>query len=312
MNKAILIACILLAVSAIIFADEYKQAREVKPVYGDSKIQIESKMRSAAPSGEADKLNFEFEASENLVLKMKYALGASKTEGEYKIKLFGIHEYNTTTAADGSYVDKVSKVVSTYVFKSWNKIGCSNTKVDTNTTLFNCTITSKDNVVSANVFFTDSVINANSKAGFPMKPTSIKFTVTINNFPYKGLGSSLALIAKMVSERNTNEKSDSDERKNGFVKTAEKQVDIGSEAYFSWATSALADGVSVAVVNTKVEKLNSTEAAEPNENRMFFSFIAKTPKSIVWDPKLGAIDNSAAKFSASLLALILLFAFLLL
>jgi len=316
--KAVLIAIATLALMATLVAagEDYKNNREIKPAFSDKNVQIESKMRSAAPDGEADKLNFEMQTGDELQMQMKYAIGASRAEGTYKIKLFGITEF-TTTSADGAFNPNASTIVSSYRFKTvgWNPILCLSTRVNTNTTFYNCTVTTKDNVVTAQVFFADGLVpDNNGKVNFAMKPTTLKFNVLINNFQYNNAASRLALIAKMVTERNTNEKSDSDERKSGFVKTSEKQMDIGTEAFFSWATTALADGTTINVLNSKLEKLGASEAVEANENQMYFSFVAKTPKSIIWDPKLGAVvsSSSATRAVASSLIVVLAILFFLL
>ena len=259
---------------------EDKMNRNIQLQASAYQVQINSIMNNPNSQGKRDKLKFELQAdSGELQIKMLYANSSSNTQSTYKVKFRSIHEYindefNTTNT------------VSSLYFTKYNPIVCVKQVFNTNTTMFNCTVSTSDNIFSVQMFFSSTILNTHS---FSMKPTSAKFTVFITNYPYKAPKSQLALVAVVVSNKQTREDSRSSENLSGFVPVPEKQVAFGRSVFFSWSLNATADGLEVPVNN---QPLVSDPTDEPNAQKLVFTFGTSTQaKNIVWDPKLGANAN---------------------
>lgn len=295
MQRALCVCFILVCATVCIFADDKddKYKRELQFEMQSKKVSVESNMRTGTSK---DKLKFEFETDDQMYVRLQYASSATGTATMLKFKAYSIVEYEGT----GAYTN-TSVVKSTMLLNKWKPIACPKTVVN-NATLYTCTAVTDNNVFAAQVQFTTDTINTNAVV---MKPTSAKIGFNITSFPFQGTNTRLALIAKVVAGKamEKKESAESEEKKQGFVKQKEKQVSLGSLAFFSWLESAICDNVDCSVANTP---LQTESSGEEGEDRIVFSFLANRPTKIVWDPKLGVSDtsNATALFGASLLAVL--------
>lgn len=278
--------------------DRYKRGLQVE--INSKSVKVESAMRTGTSK---DQLKFEMESDDEFHVRMQYATSASRSMALMRFKGYAIIEYQGT----GAFVNGSTPIVSTYRLRNWKSISCPNQKIG-NATVYTCSATTTDNVFAAQVMFsTDLVATTN----VTMRPTSTKISFVISNFPYRGTGTRLALVGKVYAGNAMikREENESEEKREGLVKSKEKQVKMGNMAFFSWLENAVCDNIACSVANTAMEKTGE----EDGEDRIIFSFLATSPRIIDWDPKLGVsadLINGATSKTASCLLLVLVAALL--
>jgi hypothetical protein len=114
-----------------------------------------------------------------------------------------------------------------------------------------------------------------------ISPESLKYTLTIENFPYNFTDSNLAIVKAIWS------------RAKRLRGNSTSQVSVGGYGSFTWIQQAVADSMFTAV---KVEMLgnSSVRVADTDNDRkdetvefVAFKFNAITPKVVSWDPEVG-------------------------
>jgi len=141
------------------------------------------------------------------------------------------------------------------------------------------------------------VAQIGSVGGVPVRPTSCKFDVAFK----KTSTNNLNLNAKVFSTNELISATESDEQREGFVITSERQISFGANTgFFSWATFATIDGTNVTVQNTDMTPPVNTNTTRQDGSstraisaQVTFTFLTQDVGDLVWDPKVGAPDADA-------------------
>ncbi|MDH5404732.1 MAG: hypothetical protein OEY49_19675 [Candidatus Heimdallarchaeota archaeon] len=285
--------------------EEEAYEREVHLEVNSDSVKIESELKNGDTK---DKFEMEFKVEDEPKIKFEFKTESDSTEVElkYRIEFDKIIEFDD---ADNNGFAMDESVFSTYEFESvgWNDIVHTTTSTTTESgdtaqiDIF--TATTSDGVFSIIMKVSGSLVDYE---GSTLTPNSIKFDVAINDYPYAGEGSSLAIKTEIKTESETSNDEDTHEEESG-MSAGEEQVTVGQLGYFSWAETATADGQTVDVVDSALQSVSPGHEDEDDdldegetETEMYFTFIVKDAVDILWDPKVGVISEASLAYLDSL------------
>lgn len=248
-------------------------------------------LKSISKSGQTKSaLKFEFATKGIARFRYSYMSRTSDTNAFYKFRtaFFKVVEYNETisTSASTSFIKLLgnSSYWSNITVDEVGNSTVSIKKISTTFTKgsFNLTLTG---------FVADGVA---TYEGVELSPTSFKYSVELNNYPYQYENSSLALVQGLYSTSATN------------LRTSDVQIDNGS---FSWnSTIVITKNSSKATSSVSVSAIEAYSGGysdpedtgrdtKENVGVMVFKFTAIQPDKVYWDPSLNS--NTAALDTAT-------------
>lgn len=138
-----------------------------------------------------------------------------------------------------------------------------------------------------------------NSTGYELKPNAIKIDYIINNFPYKGENTKLAIDGRFKSKAKFHNRESKDNDDDFEI------MDEGATegAKFTWIKTVSADGVEVPVVASPLQKdLGDDETDKPVEGESNYKLIwvfntTARVKHFVWDPELAGVDVDESETS---------------
>ena len=272
---------------------------------------FEKEIRSEQRDGENE---YEFRLRIDLTddsYEVRVEFDSNELEETYRFELRDYLEYDGQTAT--CITDLNDALVRTRL-TDWNPMPpCSSTQQADGSTLFLCTASTVDDLVRVDLYLSSDVtIVTENGIDVPLRPTSAKISVTIND----QTDNNIALLGRFSSETELDIEDDSEEEREGFVDDDEQQISFNSPVggFFSWQTIATIGADGIADVSTG--GLGDFEGAEGvDEDSITWCFVPRPGGAqngaMLWDPKLSAVSptSAASAFSASLVLMTALFAF---
>lgn len=208
----------------------------------------------------------------------------------FRVGLLKLAEYNGTIAANDS--------TNAYSLRGtrgqWTAPTKEEIQADGDAKLYklSSTMTGTGDHVNMTMRFDLFLATAGLKAGnVTYSPSSIKYTLTVLNYPYKMANSSLAILSGIFVPNTS--------RTYGSTK-----VNIGNNSTFDWDPTVYADGVVAPIEANRdmyeapITNTNSTndhdDGYRSTENIDFIYHLVKDvvhPANVTWDPSLGFDDS---------------------
>lgn len=275
---------------------ENAHERELKIEQSDKEFKVESELKNGENK---DKIEIEFKVEDKAEIKLKYKSKSADLEAKfkYRVSFEKIVEYYDP---DQTGFNEDRDVLSEYKFKEWDAIQYDESTVN-GVVVYTINATTADGVFTLILKFSTAVLALGDAT---LTPNSVKIDVIINNYEYTQTDSSLAVKAKIKTESKLEIEDESVEESEGIVE-GETQVGVGllSAGFFSWANTAIADGLTIDVLSSTLEEsTHEDDDLEENETskKLYFSFITTNANNIVWDPKVGVISESTQQLVQSI------------
>jgi hypothetical protein len=182
-------------------------------------------------------------------------------------------------------IDEADDFIEDYGLFSFQPIEYSLQNISNDTNLHYILLNTTDGVFAAHIYLVEEFVYVGDVL---VSPTQAKIDIEISNYEYINDSSQLALITKLWSEEDYNEKEETNDEKEGYS-TDEKEVAVKSSHYsgfFSWKETALIDGVDMQV------KTKELETEDENFQKLFICYPRGT--HIYHDPKIGIFFIQAA------------------
>lgn len=237
--------------------------------------------------GGRDKLQFDFDIKEEgAKIKLSYY---SKADGEsvgfrFQTKLFNVVEYVDANSDNTPQDDEIVQTFSLAGDKWAPMETAKEVSKTTETKTFTFTASTADDVFSVTTHYSNAPTT--NAEGVELRPSGVKFDINVDDFPYQGVDSKLALQARFRTKMKMREEGDKHRIATGEGNEAES-------ARFTWEPTVTCDGAEVAVVASAIDTtVNDDEEKEEDEEqdaRVFFTFDTTTKcKNLFWDPTVGA------------------------
>eukprot|EP00808_Paulinella_micropora_P005642 g1859.t1 len=261
-----------------------------KVAIGTDKVQLEGSVETGQVE---DEIDLEFRTrSDGVQYRMEYEREAGDTETEYDIRFrcYALVEYIPAASTSALNVS-TSTVVKTVLFNdNWSHfVGVTTSDPMTFTTTWTgsagLTVLARFHVAKVKLTDANNII---------LTPNGVKVDFEVHNFPYQDRTnqSQLPLVCTTASsvEIDTDDDDDDDDNEYNsfqFYTTKEAAVKVGLD----WVPTDEADESTVAVHSSDLVALSASdrdldeELDDDKEYRIYYSFTAKQPKHIVWDPQ---------------------------
>ncbi len=272
------------------------EEREVKVSKSGREVEIESELKNGTNK---DKVELKIKADEDIEVRLKYKSKSDSTEYkvEFRVEFREIIEYSENGTADSGYQPDSDTLVTRYRLQDHLGNDINYTTQTINGALVHVfEVITTDGVFKVIFKLPEAVLNVSS--GVVLTPSALKIDVEINNFPYQGNDTSLALLTKVKTKTKYELKDHTEHEDLGFSQN-ETEVELpapdnSTSGFFSWAETAIADGQTISVVNTQPLPDSNDDGDNDHEEgetsrRIYFSFIAVQPSHIYWDPKVGVL-----------------------
>jgi hypothetical protein len=224
-----------------------------------------------------------------------------------------------TPSGTPGFSPDVDTIVSNYYLwnNTWTPLTLS-TSVVNGANVYSLSTGTTDGVVKINVYLTDraSAVQTNvTGVHLNLDNNAIHHTLTIRNFPFKGVGTNLALKVGFESKTIIRDFSSGDPTENATNLIGTDGDTIQPIA--AWANSVTVTGTncaspaavvkdiyrdveSVHDVDVSLPKLNVETSIALNAHITYFAFVTPNcqPQGIFWDPDLGIQDNSNVAVSS--------------
>ena len=198
---------------------------------------------------------------------------------EFEVIFRGLIEY-VDLNDNGVFDHEEDQFIEDYGINSFQPIAYTLQPISDNSSLHYFLINTTDGVFTAHIYLVEEFVYIDETL---ISPTQIKIDIEITNFNYSNDNSQLALITKLRSEGNYEERDVTLDEEEGYA-SEEKEVFIENGIYtgiFSWQETALVDGVEMPVVTNKLQF--------DDENHEWQMLLINYPRGnhIYHDPKVG-------------------------
>ncbi len=277
-------------------SDARQVSTEVNAQNGEA--QIQSQLRNGT---QKNSFEFHLETGDNLQFSFDYKSQANstRTEVQMKFEFRSLIEFIDNTSNPTNIVnafDSKDQIVQQIQFNQLTWHMFSSTTAVGNNTVYNIIVngTYGSMVVTFSFFVSTGFVNEGT---YTLTPNVVKFTVQIQNFPFKVSNSLLATQVQIKNQiQSTQIQTTTENHKDGFS-GQEHQLSFANNtigAFFSWATSYLANGVNNTVI---VSPVTTVQGEEGVYGRMYFNFAHVN--NILWDPQVGVTLASISGLSTT-------------
>ena len=247
-----------------------------------------------------DELEILFEIDHGPRLKLDYEnnLHSSENELSFDVKIRELIEFRDTNR-NGRY-DEDDIIVNTYSFENSNfkNFTYQNQLSDDGENINFVSTQTEDDVFKMNLYFSGNFSEINNQI---LSPSEVKIDFIINNYPYQGEDTKLALKTMLNTKHETEMETESFDEIQGFSED-ESVLDINSlnnGGFFSWAETVIVDGI-VKPVNSTInseteETIKENEKFSNKISNIYFSY--PRGSNIIHDPKLGIVSISFEAFA---------------
>lgn len=263
--------------------------RIVEVEVDDDEIEIKSILKNG---NRRDKFELEvnFEDDDGLEIEFDYEseIDSDGKDEEYELEFeVDFHEIIEYVDKDGNglYNPEKDETIQKYEISNFQTPDYSKKEKDDGSTVHKITISTNDNVFTAVIYVVEEFIEIHDQI---ISPTEAKIDIIINNFNYLNNTSQLALYIKLESEEEYEEveddDDDDDEIDDDEIDDDEESVkteDGDYTGFFSWADTAIIDGVAKPVLSNS----KTTDHEDDDEEKIYFNYPRGT--LIIHDPKIG-------------------------
>lgn len=282
--------------------EEEVNERDVKFEIKENQVKIESELKIGEKK---DEIKVEFDIEDKPKFKIEYQSESNTNEIklEFSVIFYGLIEFIDSNS-DGIYNESDDQIVQKTEFDSMEFLPIIYTtqKTETNTTIHIFNATAANGVFTV-IFYVVGEFTLID--GTLITPTEVKIDIGIHDFPYKDNSSALALQIKLESETDYEEKSETEDEKQGYASNeyAAETTMNGFTGFFSWSGQVLVDDQNQTVLTSPVEE----DDIDPNEQKLYLNY----PHGIhiVHDPKIGVagvlqIPSIPSEIVSNLLAIL--------
>jgi len=206
-------------------------------------VEIESESDSE-DENQKDRCKISIQTGDNGALRIQvrwfHKTNDSKETLNFKVRFDELVEYMESDVPSSGFDADFDTIVQHYILGSDSNGWAApvTTEGANGETIF--TFQTADGVFRVDVIITASLTELEN--GVSLAPNEMKLDVYINNFPYIGTGSYLALVGKVQSKYEASDDED--------TTAGEEGTSLEGAAFFSWDTTVLADGVEVDVITS--------------------------------------------------------------
>jgi len=227
--------------------------------------------------------SFEVDDTDNEVaMRVRYKKHVDDAEDTHKmqIRLVNIVEFVDAT---GNGYDPADTVVSSFDIGGTARGGWDQISDDSvqGAPLYQAETQTGDNRVRFNVYAADNVTTVGIPA-VTVRPTDLKWTLSVFNFPYQQAGTSLAIQIRIDSRGNRTIGDD-----------AALQAVMAGGAFLSFSNVSTNTQGIVEMMLPALETVIINEPGRDDDettSRGFFSFVAGQSNTIIWDPYLSVVN----------------------
>jgi len=241
--------------------------------------------------------------SDGLFVELEYKSHTNSTESEIKFRtvVSFLYEYQETNNKDG-YQEGEDTLVTKWDLGNinWSSFSCSTS--GSSPTVYSCDVEST--VVGATIHVSDGV---SAVSGVPLKPSGAKIDLYLEKSSVNPIA--VAIGFRSETDEDFEVESESDEEAEGFTSASEKQVSIGTDAFFSWVETATLGSETINVINSGLIDGSDLDDASGQYDYVMFSFVTTSSGQIVWDPK-ASVGSTISSASGLVPSTMLLFAVL--
>ena len=279
--------------------DEYEDEneREVKVEYSDNEIQIKSQLKVGDIK---DEFQIKVEAGDDLGIKLEYESETTvdtvetELELEFKVVFKSLIEF-IDLDGNGIYNTDNDTEIHEYKIENFAPIEYTPILQPDNSTLHYFNISTVDNVFTAHLFVAGEFMDFNTTI---LTPTEVKIDIEISNFPYSNDSSQLAVYTKLETDYELEEDDETEDEEDGYVENESGIVTTSTNGFmadFTWAETALIDGIVMNVSTTPID----TDDTDSNAEKMYIVYPRGT--HIYHDPKIGMVGILTEKPAPSIL-----------
>jgi hypothetical protein len=266
---------------------EVKEERELEVELSDHEAKIKSELKSG---DNKNKIEVEIKSENEFEIDFRYKTESTQIEEDLRIfiEFKSLIEFvdNTTNVNNtvGGY-DNSDTTVKEINFEDISWVLDMVTSDQAGQTLYTINVTGiHDGATITFLFYfaTNFVVIDDSTL---LQPTAAKFDLIIENYSYDSSDSQLALLSKLKSKLESEDKhEDTEDEEDGVSKHKETGLNFGDTdflGFFTWVDEVTVDGVNESIVSSPV--LDDDE--DISNHKVYFSF--PQGNKIVWDPKVG-------------------------
>ena len=254
-------------------------------------------------NGSQNNIQIEMTAKEGLKVEYQFS-GQTQNDsnGELSIQLEArkiIEFIDNKTAGQLSGFDGNDTVENIFDMRTFNwNLTISNTTINSTTTWFvNATAAFNNNALIKFMFIFSNGYSLIDNSSL-IQPSSLKYSVEIQNYSYVNANSQLALQMNFKSDLQSNKIShETEDYKNGYTNKPESGVNFGNGSatgYFSWTDNYSVDGVSKPIITSTSVTVDNEDQSQ---NTLYFSFT--NGKDIFWDPKVAVTQSTFSAVAAN-------------
>jgi hypothetical protein len=272
----------------------------------DKGVSLNSVANEQGKKGNTNKLEFHLaaEGSSQLRFRAKYFFdqGDSQAKMNFRVSFESLLEFRELGSPFDGFTEGVDTLVQEIVFKgdrwSFAQIEDQTDEDGTVVSGFKATYTES----GGELFQMVCRVSASeySVGDHHLSPDSMKIDILIPKFQYKQNGTYLAVLAKVQSAYSF-----------AFQGQSVSAENKGAQAFLNWEDKVTINGVGATVMASPFKECDAAPDTEgdPKEQatRVYFSFNAKNPSNIVWDPTLGLSAASPLQVSLALFFFVALF-----
>ena len=260
---------------------ETENERQVQVEVQSSQVEIQSELKNGENK---DKIEMSVKSEDDgIAVQVQYKSESASQESElqFKVQLRKLIEF-VDKNGDGMYTpasEPADEKIQEYALKSFKPIEYT-APVDAANPIHYFKIQTIDGVFTAHFYISGEFSSVNETI---ITPSQLKIDLEIKNFPYQSNDSQLALYTRLESENDYQEEATTENEADN-IGSGEDSVETtvnNQVGYFSWAETALIDGVEKPVKTSPV----ATDDEMESENKIFLNY----PRGnlIYHDPTLG-------------------------
>jgi hypothetical protein len=266
---------------------EVKEERELEVELSDHEAKIKSELKSG---DNKNKIEVEIKSENEFEIDFRYKTESTQIEEdlrifiEFKSLIEFVDDTTNVNNTVGGY-DNSDTTVKEINFEDISWVLDMVTSDQAGQTLYTINVTGiHDGATITFLFYfaTNFVVIDDSTL---LQPTAAKFDLIIENYSYDSSDSQLALLSKLKSKLESEDKhEDTEDEEDGVSKHKETGLNFGDTdflGFFTWVDEVTVDGVNESIVSSPV--LDDDE--DISNHKVYFSF--PQGNKIVWDPKVG-------------------------
>lgn len=291
------IALVILAISLSFAQDRLEPRRKVQYQINNDGVNFQMEAESADDSSNS-KISFIMKGTSNgFFCNFKYESSKDRPL-EYSANLLRIIEF---VPKSGEAFNPSTDVPASVFVPNQYKKATVETKTSGTVTTYDFTLETSNGVFAV---IGHIVTDTRRNGTVVYSPNSVKLDYLIRNWSYKQNGTKLALESRIQT------KDDCRERREGSTDRVEINGNAGGriKGTFTWKPTVDADGVSVDVLKTTLDKSpdQNVTRREDTEYRLFHTFnTVNRVKIFNWDPSIGATSSSTiVKLSLGMLLIV--------